>query len=1038
MKQAGSGTRTGALVQAVISWVVDAWRAARARPGPRRRSGGAPGTSAARVSSVASLAVLALLASFALVGTVSAPPAAAVVAERVKPAGPRVASPDGRLALNISVAGGQLAYTVARGTRQLVQSSALGLILADGSTLGADVEIAGTRTKKNDSTWEPVWGPDASVRDHYRELTVALRQGDGRVFDVIVRAYDDGIAFRYRIPVQPGLATLGIVDEATEFALAGDPTAWWTERSWESAGDENPQQSTPYSQMGASNLPATFRYADGTHLSIHEADLVDYAAMTIVPESGRLHAALVPTPGRAAAVVTTAGRTTPWRTLTITRDAAGLIESHLLENLNPPCALCDQDTSWIKPTKYVGIWWVLQHGQFTWAEGENHGATTARAKEYIDFAAAHSIHGLLTEGWNVGWDGSWADQDFTTSTPDFDLEEVVAYGKSKGVEFVAHNETGAGVENYEKQIDAAFALYEKLGIHYLKTGYVGKIDGHNQYDQGMVNHYRFVLEKAAEHHINVICHECVHGSGEVRTYPNALAREAVRGQEYDAFSEGNSPEHTLVLPFTRMLSGPMDYTPGIMDILWDPQNAGRRGHTTVAKQLSYYVNYFSGVQMAADLPEHYAGTPGLKFIEDVPARWDETRVLSATVGDHLVTARRSGHEWFVGAMTGEQAQTLRYPLSFLGHGRWVAEAYTDAQATDYRTNPTALAVNSTIVTSKSAFVAALERSGGQAVRFRPASAADVAGLPRYVEPRLKVVSIDAPASVEDGDFATVTANIANPGSVPGGQLLAMQVNGAPIEQTRNVRVDADGTATVTFQVRLTGGPSALITIGGMNVIVPVDAPADAVPAPTGLTVTSFAGSHVALTWQPVEGASYQVFRRDADGVYGPSPLAEVPADTTTYVDTTVTPSRTYGYVVRAVAGRVSVPSSEVLQESTPQIVQVTWRVRVPADTPEADTVFLPGALPAMGPWDPGKVAMTRVAAGIWETTLPVMEGTTVEYKYTRGSWETVESWGEILGPVNRRVTITAGPDGTQLVDDTSVDPATPDSHEAVGAWFDLP
>ncbi len=308
--------------------------------------------------------------------------------------------------------------------------------------------------------------------------------------------------------------------------------------------------------------------------------------------------------------------------------------------------------SWIKPIKYVGIWWLIQHEQATWESGPRHGATTGRAKEYIDFAAAHGIQGLLVEGWNRGWEGSWADQDFTEATSDFDLPEVVAYGKSKGVEFVVHNETGAGVENYERQIDAAFAMYARLGIRYLKTGYVGKIAGHHHYDQRMVNHYRLVLEKAAQYRINVDCHECVHATGEVRTFPNALAREAVRGQEWDAIGDGNSPEHTLILPFTRMLSGPMDYTPGIMDVLWDPRGDGHRVHTTAAKQLAYYVTYFSGMQMAADLPEHYVKSPGLRFIEDVPVTWDETRVLAAEVGDHLVVARRSGADWFVGAITG--------------------------------------------------------------------------------------------------------------------------------------------------------------------------------------------------------------------------------------------------------------------------------------------------------------------------------------------------------------------------------------------------
>ncbi|XRQ10223.1 glycoside hydrolase family 97 protein [Actinomadura welshii] len=673
-------------------------------PGPKRRA------SRTLTAILLTGAALALLSG----GTAPASP---------PPANPEVTSPDGALSLAVSVDDGRLGYTVRRAGSVLVEPSALGLELADGTTLGGDVRVTGTRTTSHDTTWRPVWGADARVRDRYRELTVQLRQADGRFFYVVARAYDDGVAFRYRVPVQPGLRALEIVDEATEFALAGDPAAWWTPRDFDT--DEKMWRSSAYSAMEAVNTPVTFRFPGGTHLSIHEADLTDYAAMTVVPEAGRLRAALVPTPGRRAAVVTAAGRATPWRALTVTADAGGLVESHLLENLNPPCAICAGDTSWIEPLKYAGIWWLIQHREATWKPGPVQGATTERAKEYIDFAAEHGIRGLLVEGWNRGWEDEWSDQDFVADAPGFDLAEVVAYARSKGVEFVSHNETGSGVENYERQIDAAFDRYERLGIRYLKTGYVGEIPGHHHFDQRMVDHYRLVLEKAAQHRINVICHECVHGTGETRTYPNALAREAVRGQEWEAFSEGNTPEHTLILPFTRGLSGPMDYTPGIMRTGWDPQKAGRRVDTTPAKQLAYYVTYASGAQMAADLPEHYADSPGLRFIEDVPVTWDETRVLSAEVGDHLVVARRSGTDWYVGAMTGERARTLHYPLSFLGEGTWVAETYSDVPGNDYGTDPEALETGRSLVTRDGTFTAALARSGGQAVRFRPAAPADL-------------------------------------------------------------------------------------------------------------------------------------------------------------------------------------------------------------------------------------------------------------------------------------------------------------------------
>ena len=329
----------------------------------------------------------------------------------------------------------------------------------------------------------------------------------------------------------------------------------------------------------------------------------------------------------------------------------------------------------------------MQHQQYTWEEGPRHGATTERAKSTSTSpprtaSAACSPRAGTRAGKAPGRTRTSPPRP-TTSTS----QAVVAYGKSKGVEFVAHNETGANIDNYEAQIDEAFALYERLGIHYLKTGYVGQIPGQYTYSQRSVNHFRLVLEKAARHKINVVCHECVHATGEMRTYPNALAREAVRGQEYDAFSAGNTPAHTLTIPFTRMLSGPMDYTPGIMNILWDPQSQGRRVHTTVAKQLSYYLNYFSGVQMAADLPEHYAGAPGLAFIEDVPAEWDESRVLSARVADHLVTARRAGPRVVRRRDDRRARADPAVPAGFLGRGLWVAESYTDAAATDYATEP---------------------------------------------------------------------------------------------------------------------------------------------------------------------------------------------------------------------------------------------------------------------------------------------------------------------------------------------------------------
>lgn len=781
----------------------------------------------------AALAVVALLVS----GLLSLAPGAATASDGTSVRGAssrsespgsaaQVTSPGAVNSVTVSAAGGRLSYRVEHRGRTLVGSSTLGLELHRGGVLGRDVEIAGTRVREADSTWRPVWGADARVRDHHRELVVVTRERSAphRRLDVVVRAYDDGVAVRYRIPRQRGLDRLRIVDEQTAVDLVGDPTAWWHPRDDDS--DEDLYQRTSYSRMKAANLPATFRYGNGLHVSVHEADLVDYPAATAGPSvrGGGLRYRLVPTPGRPYAVDTHAGRTTPWRALTIGDRAGDLMESHLLENLNPPCAICGSEdrgkghdraatrgdaarekgdgASWIKPTTYVGIWWDLQKGRYTWHEGPDHGATTERAKEYIDFAADHGIGGLLAEGWNKGWFGEWSDQDFTKSADGFDLAEVVRYGKAKGVELVAHNETGAGVENYERQIDQAFALYERLGIHYLKTGYVGKIPGHNHYDQRMVKHYRTVLRKAAEHRIMVDCHECVHASGETRTYPNAISREAVRGQEWDAFSDGNPPGHTLVLPFTRGLAGPMDYTPGIVNPAYDPKGTGRRVHTTVAKQLAYYVQFLSGVQMAADTPANYRGHPGaLRFIERVPATWDETRVLSAEVGEHLTVARRHGRAWYVGSSTGERARSTRVPLSFLPPGRWVAETWTDDASADEGTKPAAVERRRFLVDRFDVLRGAVGKGGGQAVRLTPATSAQQAALPDYAPPAFTYRDLSVPQSTSAGEPVRVTARVRNTGSLVGAERAVLFVDGTPA-QARRIRVAGRGAAEAVFEVRI--------------------------------------------------------------------------------------------------------------------------------------------------------------------------------------------------------------------------------------------
>lgn len=848
-------------------------------------------------------------------------------------------SPGGGVSIAVSTAGsGQLQYSVAHGDSQLIKDSALGLDLVGEDDLGDHTRVVkeGEATT-HDESWNTVIGTDKTVRNHYAERTISLEDTDqGKVFDLVVRAYDDGVALRYSVPDQDGLAgkELRIVDENTEFRVAGDPRAWWTQRNFDY--DENVWKETKYSEMGASNAPVTLQWGESDFMSIHEADLVDYSAMTLAPTGdGALRAELVPAIGRDAAVVTTTGRSTPWRAMTISERAGGLIESHLLENLNPPLDTTvfgseEQARTWVKPTTYVGIWWMLQKDQASWNEGPRLGATTARAKEYIDFAAAHGIGGLLAEGWNKGWDSpEWKAQNYSTPADGFDLEEVLAYAKEKGVEFIGHNETGGNPWNYEKQIDdGLFSTYKDWGIHYLKTGYVGDTPNipskeealspdfdpahytgaHHRYDQTMVNHFRKVLVEAAKNQINVNCHECVHSTGEARTYPNAIAREAVRGGEYDAFTtEGNSPEHTLIIPFTRMLTGPMDYTPGIMNITWDPAGRGTRVHTTAAKQLAEAVNYFSGVQMAADTPENYSVNRGIEFYKGLPASWDETRVVSADIGQELVTARRSGDSWWVGAMNGANPRDVRIPLSFLGEGQWVAESFSDDATTDYDTNPIPISVDTYRVSASDTLTSRLGVSGGQAIRIRKATPAD-ADLPAYKAPSLTVTAIQAPATAQEGDLVSVVVRVRNDGSIPAREDLTLSATGTQ-DQSRTLSANASGTGSARFQLRLGDPGTVTVSAGGATATIEV---LRTLAAPAPLRIVDAGAGRTTVEWESVEGATgYELYRRTEEGHYGEAPRARLGADRTSFRDARQS-GASYRWVVRAVFdGVLSAPSNEV-------------------------------------------------------------------------------------------------------------------------------
>ncbi len=636
-----------------------------------------------------------------------------------------VSSPDGRIEAVLAITAGRPTYSISRDSRPVIQPSTLGFRFKDDPPLTGGFIIDGVERAAIDETWEPVWGSASDVRNHCNELAVRLKEesGRGRIMTVVLRVFDDGVGFRYVLPEQPGLGTFDIISEETTFRLAGDHTVWWNRNDYDSY--EHLFHETTLSTVEGANTPVTMVTAEGLYLSIHEANLTDYAGMTLVPEEGvpnSLAAELVPWPDGVTRVLGRTPLVTPWRTVQIGERPGDLVESHLIQNLNEPCVI--EDTSWIRPMKYLGIWWSLHIGKESWHEGPTHGATTANAKRYVDFAAEHGIGGVLIEGWNTGWDrwGARGAFDYVTPYDDFDLEDVVRYGREKGVAIIGHHETGGDAADYETRVDAAFDLYNRVGVSAVKTGYAGGIypRGQHHHGQWMIFHYRRILEKAADARIMLDVHEPIKPTGISRTYPNMMTREGVRGMEYNAWSEGNPPEHTTILPFTRMLAGPLDYTPGIFDLTFDEYKLDNRVHTTIAKQLALYVVLLSPLQMAADLPENYEGHPALGFIERVPCTWDETRVLDAAIGDYVVIARRNGDEWFLGSITDEEERALQVSLDFLAAGRrYQARIYRDGAGAHWETNPISVDVSTVVVGAEDTMTLELAPGGGAAVYFAP-------------------------------------------------------------------------------------------------------------------------------------------------------------------------------------------------------------------------------------------------------------------------------------------------------------------------------
>jgi alpha-glucosidase len=652
-----------------------------------------------------------------------------------------VASPDGRNKVGVAVNEGKLYYILSRDSRPLLLPSMLGFEFRGGPTLRDGLRITGSSRASFDQTWTQPWGEVSHIRDHHNELRVSVAEtaAPGRKFDFVVRAFNDGIGFRYEFPAQPALGDFVISDELTQFNLADDSKAWWIPSNRPRLDrSEMLYSSSPVSVIDSVQTPLTMQTRDGrTFMVIHEANLVDYARMNIAGprmDSRLLHVALAPWQNGDKV----RGHTpfvTPWRTIQLADKATDLSPAVLGLNLNPPNVL--GDVSWIKPMKYIGIWWGMHINTMTWSSGPKHGATTENTKRYIDFAAANGIGGVLVEGWNTGWDGDWIKNanafSFTQAYPDYDLPGLARYAQSKGVKLIVHNETSGGIVNYEKQMEAAFALYHSLGLDAIKSGYVTDTtpEGNSHHSQFMVRHYRNVLQTAAKNHIMMDVHEPIHDTGERRTYPNMMSREGARGQEYNAWGGegGNPPEHETNLFFTRLLAGPMDFTPGIFDLLIE-RGTGRprrpdesRPRTTLAKQLALYIVIYSPLQMAADLPENYVNQPAFQFIRDVKVDWDTTRVIDGKIGDYVIVARkaRNSPEWFLGAITDEEARTFDVPLSFLTKGQnYVAEIYADGPGANWVTNPLPVAISKRNVDSNTHLSVVLAAGGGQAIRIRPA------------------------------------------------------------------------------------------------------------------------------------------------------------------------------------------------------------------------------------------------------------------------------------------------------------------------------
>jgi hypothetical protein len=691
-----------------------------------------------------------------------------------------ITSPNGNLHLDFTVnAQGEPVYQLIYKGKAVVKPSKLGLELKDDPGLMSNFTLTGTETSTFDETWKPVWGEVAQIRNHYNELVVTLEQkAQNRNMIIRFRLYNDGLGFRYEFPLQKNLNYFIVKEEHTQFAMTGDHLVFWIPGDYdtqeydytesklseirglmESAVTVNASQFV-FSPTGV-QTSLQMKTDDGIYINLHEAALVDYSCMHLNLDDNNLIFESWLTPdvlGNKAYMQ--APSKTPWRTIIVSDDARDILASKLTLNLNEPCAY--KDVSWIKPVKYIGVWWEMITGMKSWSYtdellamrfGENdytkikpngrHAANNENVKRYIDFAAEHDMDQVLVEGWNEGWE-SWGGSsrdfvfDFVTPYPDFDVKMLNDYARSKGVRLMMHHETSASVRNYERHLDKAYQFMADHGYNSVKSGYVGDIipRGEHHYGQWMNNHYLYAVKKAAEYKICVNAHEAVRPTGLCRTYPNLIGNESARGTEFEPY-DGNKPFHTTLLPFTRLIGGPMDYTPGIFDICLTFLNRENHGqiHTTLAKQLALYVTLYSPLQMAADLPESYERhLDAFQFIKDVAVDWDDSKYLEAEPGDYITVARKAKGtgNWFVGGITDENARVSTFTLDFLEPGKeYVATLYTDAKDADYEKNPTAYQIKKGIVTNKTKISVKMARSGGFALSLIEAMAVDKKAVKKW-------------------------------------------------------------------------------------------------------------------------------------------------------------------------------------------------------------------------------------------------------------------------------------------------------------------